>query len=69
MRYPNMSYCMVENTAAALGQVFAKIERVGVEQFVSGLNAHERKALPRLIRLIGELQEAFAELDDHELDQ
>ena len=47
--YPNMSYCMCENTAAALRQVVdAMVEE---REFLEDLNRHERIAFDQLYHL------------------
>jgi aspartate aminotransferase-like enzyme len=47
MNYPNMSYCMCENTLLALRQVLNAMEDQGTE-FVQDMNRSERRAFEEL---------------------
>lgn len=43
--YPNMSYCMCENTALALKQVLNDMESYeSMEEFVEGMGLEEKRA-------------------------
>ena len=63
--YPNMSYCMNENTLAALKQVLDTMQEEG-PQFLRELNRTERRAFEELfhycesfLTMSEELQEEF----------
>ena len=45
--YPNMSYCMCQNTLSALQQVLEAMEEAG-EGFVDGLSKAEKRAYDQL---------------------
>lgn len=45
--YPNMSYCMCENTLAAMRQVLDAMSEDGVE-FLRDMGSHERRAFEEL---------------------
>jgi hypothetical protein len=47
MNYPNMSYCMCENTLLALRQVLNAMEDQGTE-FVQDMSRSERRAFEEL---------------------
>jgi len=74
MGYPNMSYCMCENTLAALRQVLNAMEDQGTE-FTEDMNREERRAFEELyhaceafMRQAEELEEAVTE-DDGQPDE
>lgn len=48
--YPNMSYCMCENTALALNQVLTAMREEGTE-FMREMSRHERQAFQSLFNL------------------
>jgi len=63
--YPNMSYCMCENTLSALGQVIEAMREEG-PMFLKELNRYEKRAFQELfstcedfMSLSEELQEEF----------
>jgi hypothetical protein len=69
MDYPNMSYCMCENTLAALRQVLNAMEDQGTE-FVQDMSRSERRAFEELfhaceafMQQAEQLEEDAAELD------
>lgn len=45
--YPNMSYCMCQNTLGALNQLLEAMEEQGAG-FVDGLSKEEKRAYDRL---------------------
>jgi hypothetical protein len=47
--YPNMSYCMCQNTLAALNQIMDAMDEQGSVQFVRDLNMDEMRAFDELI--------------------
>lgn len=48
--YPNMSYCMCENTALAMRQVIQAMEFEG-PMFLKDMNKHEQRAFQDLFNL------------------
>jgi len=67
--FPNMSYCMIENTANAMEQVLDAIGDMDEEFVVEDLNQYERENLPRLLRLCTDiLTEARHQGLDQKLD-
>jgi len=57
--YPNMSYCMCENTMSAMHQVLNAMEDRGVE-FLQNLSRSERRAFQELFIAC----EAFVDLSE-----
>lgn len=57
--YPNMSYCMCENTLGALRQVVEAMQEEGVE-FLRDMTQHERRAFQELFNMC----EDFMNLSD-----
>lgn len=49
MDYPNMSYCMVSNTLAALDQVLTAMDEQGDVAFLRDLNPDELRAFNDLV--------------------
>ena len=49
--YPNMSYCMVSNTLAALNQVMDAMDEQGGTQFLRDLNMDEMRAFDELMHV------------------
>lgn len=49
MNYPNMSYCMCENTLQALQQVITAMDHEG-QDFLQDLSREERQAFEALYR-------------------
>jgi hypothetical protein len=64
MSYPNMSYCMCENTLGALRQVNHALEQEGA-QFVTQMNQYERAAFHQL----AEACKDFVQLSEYLLEQ
>jgi hypothetical protein len=54
-RFPNMSYCMCENTVQALIQIIDHMDE-DPENFVRDLNASELRSFQRLHELCGEFR-------------
>lgn len=65
--YPNMSYCMNENTAAALAQVINAMREQGPE-FLRDLSRSETRAFQDLFNLCEDFLKVSEELQD-EADQ
>ena len=61
--YPNMSYCMVENTLSALGQVIEAMHEEG-PQFLRELNRTEQRAFKELFSMCEDFLSAAEELED-----
>ena len=57
--YPNMSYCMCENTLGALRQVVEAMQEEGTE-FLLDMTQHERRAFQELFNMC----EDFMNLSD-----
>ena len=51
MNYPNMSYCMVSNTLAALDQVLTAMDEQGDVEFLRELNMDELRAFNELMHV------------------
>lgn len=50
--YPNMSYCMVENTCNAMAQVIQAMQECNTtEEFIEDLNKTEKRQFQRLVML------------------
>ena len=63
--YPNMSYCMVENTLSALGQVMEAMREEG-PMFLRELNRTEQRAFKELFGMCEDFLTASEELEDEE---
>ena len=61
--YPNMSYCMCENTAAAVAQVINTMREEG-PMFLRELSRTERRAFQDLFNLCEDFLTASEELQD-----
>ena len=60
--YPNMSYCMCENTLLAMRQVVEAMESEGVE-FLRDLNRTERRAFEELFDVCQSFMSMTEELE------
>jgi len=68
MNYPNMSYCAVENTAAAMDQILALIDEAGgIGEWIANLDDHERGKVKSLLLACSEIAEAEEDIR-YELD-
>ncbi len=65
--YPNMSYCMNENTLLAMRQVLEAMNTEGVD-FLRDLSRDERRAFGELFNACEEFMQVAEELQD-ELEQ
>ncbi len=63
MGYPNMSYCMCENTLLALRQVVSAMEVEGVG-FMFDLSRDERRAFQELFTVCEDFMQLSEELQD-----
>ena len=61
--YPNMSYCMCENTLSALGQVMEAMREEG-PMFLRELNRTEKRAYQELFNMCEAFLSAAEELED-----
>ncbi len=61
--YPNMSYCMCENTLAALNQVLDAMREEG-PMFLHDMNSDERRAFKELFNACEDFLTASEELQD-----
>ncbi len=65
MNYPNMSYCMCENTVLALRQVMGEMEEFGsLTEFVADLNRSEKQAFQELFNLCESFVKMTEDMDD-----
>ncbi len=60
--YPNMSYCMCENTMLALRQVLEAMQEEG-PMFLQDMNKHERRAFGELFHLAEQFCNESEELE------
>ena len=61
--YPNMSYCMCENTLAAMNQVLNAMREEG-PMFLQDMNRDERRAFQELFNVCEDFLTASEELQD-----
>ena len=66
--YPNMSYCMIENTTRAMAQIVDALAEVGGEWSSLDLSQYERAHVDRLASLCQEFLTAHEEYDPNALD-
>jgi len=68
-RRPNMSYCMFENTAAAMEQILDHLREAldegpeAVQKFMNDLSRYERASWTDLMEQAGELSRLTSEMD------
>ena len=67
--YPNMSYCMIENTARALDQVLEAFIDAAGDWREMDLNQYERAHVDRLATLCQEFLTAHESYDPNDLDK
>ena len=56
--FPNMSYCMCENTMASLRQVYETMQQEYAHDFIGQMNKHEKNAfseLAQMCRLVADM--------------
>lgn len=61
--YPNMSYCMCENTAGALEQIIGAMMEEGPEKFYRNLSRQERRWFNELAHLSKDFHEMAEETE------
>jgi len=66
--YPNMSYCMIENTARAMDQVISAFVDAGGDWASMDLSKYERAHVDRLASLCQEFLTAHEDYDPNALD-
>lgn len=65
--YPNMSYCMYQNTKNALQQILGDLEEVHMEgvtysEYVDDLSFEERSAMKELVNIFEGIQDILEEM-------
>jgi aspartate aminotransferase-like enzyme len=66
--YPNMSYCMCENTLLALRQVLDAMEDQGTE-FVQDMSRNERRAFEELFHACEAFMQQAEQLEEDAAEQ
>lgn len=69
MDYPNMSYCMVNNTLAALNQVMDAMDEQGAMPFVRELNMDELRAFNELAHVAKQFAKRAERAIDDAIDE
>lgn len=69
MDYPNMSYCMCQNTLAALDQILTAMDDEGNLRFLQDLNRDERRAFEELARVCEQFVNRAERAVDQEEDE
>ena len=67
--YPNMSYCMVSNTLAALDQVLTAMDEQGDVAFLRELNMDELRAFNELKHVAQQFQKRAGRAIDQAIDE
>jgi transcription termination factor NusB len=63
MGYPNMSYCMCENTLAAMRQIMTAMREEGVD-FLMDMSSDERRAFQELFNTCEDFMTASEQLQE-----
>jgi len=63
--YPNMSYCMNQNTLLGLRQILDAMQEEGVE-FLRGMSREERRAFEELFHACEDFQRSAEDLVEQE---
>lgn len=69
-RYPNMSYCMFENTIAAMGQLLEHMREAldggapEVHDFITSMSREEKRAFNEMFETCREYMDLAEELED-----
>jgi hypothetical protein len=66
--YPNMSYCMNNNTLAALSQILDTMDEDGDLDFLRDLSQDERRAFEELSQVCQQFCRRAERVMDHELE-
>lgn len=70
--YPNMSYCMYENTVAALNQIYEDLmeessDGTSIEKYRKGRSSRqEAEAFDNLIHFCHDIIEAYKEMEEND---
>ena len=67
--YPNMSYCMVSNTLAALDQVLTAMDEQGDVEFLRELNMDELRAFNELKHVAAQFSKRAGRAIDQAIDE
>ena len=67
--YPNMSYCMVSNTLAALEQIMAAMDEEGDVAFLRDLNLDEMRAFDELKYVAQQFARRAGRAQDQSIDE
>ena len=67
--YPNMSYCMVSNTLAALNQVMDAMDEEGDVVFLKDLNMDEMRAFDELMHVARQFARRAERAQDEAIDE
>lgn len=67
--YPNMSYCMCQNTLAALEQIMDEMDEQGATKFLKMLNMDEMRAFDELIHVARQFSKSAAKAQGMLIDQ
>jgi hypothetical protein len=66
--YPNMSYCMCNNTLAALNQIMDAMDEEGDVDFLRDLNMDEMRAFDELIYVARQFAKRAERAQDEAID-
>ena len=69
MDYPNMSYCMVSNTLAALDQILDAMDKEGDVPFLRELNMDELRAFNELKHVAQQFAKRAGRAIDQAIDE
>lgn len=66
--YPNMSYCMFENTRLAMDQIMETLQEAfnegDIKDFINNLSHSERRAFQELYQICEQFNSISEEIDD-----
>ena len=67
--YPNMSYCMCQNTLSALEQIMDAMDEQGATKFLKMLNMDEMRAFDELIHVTRKFSKSAQKAQDKLIEQ
>ena len=67
--YPNMSYCMCQNTLSALEQIMDEMDEQGATKFLKMLNMDEMRAFDELIHVTRQFSKSAQTAQDKLIGQ
>ena len=67
--YPNMSYCMCQNTLSALEQIMDEMDEQGATKFLKMLNMDEMRAFDELIHVTRQFSKSAQKAQDKLIGQ